>query len=95
MGGIPASAARARRARANARRGPRRAFATRGILCEQSDTEGVEGSFTVPGAPFKFAHGGPRVDAPPPRVGQHNEEVLRSLGFSPEDIRGLREEGVI
>ncbi|MCH7477695.1 MAG: CoA transferase [SAR324 cluster bacterium] len=70
-------------------------FATREILCEQSDTGAVEGSFTVPGAPFKFAHGGPRVDAPPPRLGQHNEEVLRSLGFSPEDIRGLREEGVI
>ena len=40
---------------------------------------GIEGGFGVPLAAFKFAHGGPRIDTPPPTLGQHNEEVRREL----------------
>ena len=32
---------------------------------------------------------------PAPDRGQHNEEVYRALGISDEELRSLREEGVI
>jgi crotonobetainyl-CoA:carnitine CoA-transferase CaiB-like acyl-CoA transferase len=41
----------------------------------------MEGGFGVPLAPFMFAHGGPRIDTPPPTLGQHNEEIFAELGF--------------
>jgi crotonobetainyl-CoA:carnitine CoA-transferase CaiB-like acyl-CoA transferase len=42
----------------------------------------MEGAFTVPMAPFMFAHDGPRIDTPPPTLGQHNEEILAELGMT-------------
>ena len=41
---------------------------------------GVDGGFGVPLAAFTFAHGGPRIDTPPPALGQHNEEIFKELG---------------
>jgi crotonobetainyl-CoA:carnitine CoA-transferase CaiB-like acyl-CoA transferase len=35
---------------------------------------------SVPLAAFTFAHGGPRIDTPPPMLGQHNDEILTELG---------------
>jgi crotonobetainyl-CoA:carnitine CoA-transferase CaiB-like acyl-CoA transferase len=32
---------------------------------------------------------------PAPRLGEHGEEVLREAGFSPDEIAGLREDGVL
>ncbi len=32
---------------------------------------------------------------PPPRLGEHNVEVLSPLGYGPEDVKRLRNEGVI
>jgi crotonobetainyl-CoA:carnitine CoA-transferase CaiB-like acyl-CoA transferase len=55
----------------------------------------VDQSFTVPVTAFKFAHGGARVDTPPPRLGEHNEEVLKSLGYSDADIAAMRAQGAI
>ena len=51
--------------------------------------------FSVPVAAFKFAHDGPRIDVPPPMFGQHNDEVLRELGYSAGEIGGFRAAGVI
>src|ERR1700674_2753386 len=48
--------------------------ATRGVIHHHDAAVGVEGGFGVPLAAFTFAHGGPRVDAPPPVLGEHNEE---------------------
>jgi hypothetical protein len=43
------------------------------------NTTGMDGGFGVPLAAFTFAHGGPRIDAPPPMLGQHNEEIFGEL----------------
>ncbi|MDE2005096.1 MAG: CoA transferase [Rhodospirillales bacterium] len=70
-------------------------LATRGVLHRHEGAPGVEGGFTVPLAAFTFAHDGPRIDAPPPALGQHNDAVLGELGYSATDIAALREQGVI
>ena len=55
---------------------------SRGVLHRHAKGNGMDGSFAVPLAPFKFAHDGPRIDSPPPTLGQHNDEILVELGFS-------------
>ena len=70
-------------------------LATRGVLHRHEKIDGIEGPVTVPLAAFKFADGGPSIETPPPRLGQHTDEVLASLGYSNDDIAKLRAEGAI
>ncbi len=58
-------------------------LATRGILHRHKGANGVDGPFSVPVAPFMFAHGGPRIDSAPPALGEHNEEIFAELGYGP------------
>ena len=67
----------------------------RNVLHRHEKIEGIEGPVTVPLAAFKFADGGPSIESPPPRLGQHTDEVLASLGYSKAEITKLREEGAI
>jgi len=55
-------------------------LARRGIIHRHANVAGIEGGFAVPLAAFTFAHGGPRIDEPPPRLGQHNKEIFSELG---------------
>src|SRR5215510_3941820 len=55
-------------------------LAGRGIIHRHESGVGVDGPFGVPLAAFTFAHGGPRIDSPPPMLGQHNEEIFGELG---------------
>jgi crotonobetainyl-CoA:carnitine CoA-transferase CaiB-like acyl-CoA transferase len=68
---------------------------SRGLLHRHDGAPGIPGAFTVPVTAFKFGHGGPRVDRPPPLFGQHNEEVLTELGYSSTDIAGFRSAKII
>ena len=56
-------------------------IATRGIIHRHEGATGVEGGFGVPVAAFMFAHGGPRIDTPPPALGEHNDEIFAELGY--------------
>ncbi len=58
-------------------------IATRGIIHKHTGATGVDGGFGVPLAAFKFGHGGPSIETPPPALGEHNEEIFAELGFAP------------
>ncbi len=60
--------------------------ASRGVIHRHASAPGIEGGFGVPVAAFTFAHGGPRIDTPPPAVGQHNEEIFAELGFTKRKV---------
>ncbi len=70
-------------------------LAARGVLHRHAGATGVAGPFTVPLAAFTFAHDGPRIDTPPPALGQHTDAVLAELGYDAAAIAQLRNEGVI
>ncbi len=47
------------------------------------------------GAPYLTNEDAPRADRPPPWLGQHTDEVLAELGYSPQDIVAMREAGAL
>src|SRR5215470_14789917 len=63
-------------------------LASRGVIHRHAGGAGVEGELSVPLAAFTFAHGGPRIDTPPPALGQHNEEILVELGIGQQRKAG-------
>jgi len=62
-------------------------IATRGVVHRHETAPGMEGGFGVPLAAFTFAHGGPRIDTPPPLLGQHNDEIFAEIGARRADAR--------
>jgi len=69
-------------------------LATRNAVHRFADAPEV-GALTVPLAAFKFAHGGPSLERPPARFGEHNDEVLADLGYGAEEIAAMRRDRVI
>jgi crotonobetainyl-CoA:carnitine CoA-transferase CaiB-like acyl-CoA transferase len=47
------------------------------------------------GNPIKLSATPPTIRTPPPRLGEHTDAVLAGLGYSPGDVAGLRERGVV
>jgi CoA:oxalate CoA-transferase len=67
----------------------------RELLKTFDEAPGVGRPLTVARAGFKMSDGDPDVAVPPPRLGQHTERVLADLGYDADEIRGLRERGVV
>ena len=70
-------------------------FATRGVFHHESSAPGIDGGFGVPLAAFKFAHGGPSIETPPPQFGADTDSVLGELGYGTTEIAALRAARVI
>ncbi|HEY8490152.1 MAG TPA: CoA transferase [Dehalococcoidia bacterium] len=53
------------------------------------------GPFKMAGPPLRFSETPVEAGTPSPTLGQHTDEVLRSLGFDDEAIQGWRDAGVV
>lgn len=49
----------------------------------------------VPMAPYQLSKTGAQIHSPPPRIGQHTDEVLSALGFSTREIQDLHRTGIV
>jgi crotonobetainyl-CoA:carnitine CoA-transferase CaiB-like acyl-CoA transferase len=67
----------------------------RGLLQTFDAIPGIDRSITLTRAGFKLLGADPAVASPPPRLGEHTEEVLRDVGYSDTDIASLRASGAI
>ena len=54
-----------------------------------------EDRMRVIGSPYKLSLTPPRLESPPPGLGEHTEDLLREAGFAPEEIAKMREEGAV
>jgi formyl-CoA transferase len=55
----------------------------------------VEGRIRALGVPVKLSATPGRIRRPAPGLGEHTDEVLRSAGFSAEEVAALRAEGAV
>ena len=62
----------------------------RGVFHRHAGGAGVDGPVAVPLAAFKFAHGGPSIETPPPQFGADTGAVLGDLGYDPGEIAASR-----
>lgn len=69
--------------------------AARGILGTFADVPGVGRDITVLRTGIKLDGAAPGVAAPPPLLGQHNDEILGELGLDGPEIQRLRKDKVI
>jgi crotonobetainyl-CoA:carnitine CoA-transferase CaiB-like acyl-CoA transferase len=70
-------------------------FAVRAVTHRHRSAAGVDGVFDVPLAAFKFAHGGPSIETPPPELGADTDSVLAAHGYDAGQIAAFRRAKVI
>jgi formyl-CoA transferase len=68
-------------------------LASRGMLVPSEYP--TRGAISVTGSPIKFSDFPEWSPSPPPELGEHNDEVLGSIGLGQLDLERLRRDGVI
>ncbi|SDK53475.1 CaiB/BaiF CoA transferase family protein [Natronorubrum texcoconense] len=66
---------------------------TRGMIAEMEHPE--LGTFKSPANPVNFSSLETDADGPPPRLGEHTDEVLAELGFDESERDRLRSDGIV
>lgn len=69
--------------------------ALRGFLNSYEDVPGIDRDIQVVTTGVKLDGTAPKVDAPPPELGQDNAAIWGELGIAPEALERLKEAGVI
>jgi len=64
------------------------------LLREVADFPGLKRPARVPDLPLELTLSGGGITQRPPRIGEHTDEILASLGYSAADIADLRSAGV-
>jgi crotonobetainyl-CoA:carnitine CoA-transferase CaiB-like acyl-CoA transferase len=54
-----------------------------------------DGELTLVGSGFRLAHGTGGIDRPPPKIGEHNAEIMGEAGYDSGEIAAFTEEGVV
>ena len=67
----------------------------RGMIATFPDAPGVGRDIRVLRTGIKLNHEAPAVDAPPPRLGEHSEQILAELGYTGEEIETLKKEQAV
>jgi CoA:oxalate CoA-transferase len=70
-------------------------IAERGMLATFKDAPGVGRDIRVVRTGFKLNGEAPKVDAPPPTLGQHTDILLTELGYTAEQIAQLKTEQAV
>jgi crotonobetainyl-CoA:carnitine CoA-transferase CaiB-like acyl-CoA transferase len=58
-------------------------------------THSREGEIEIPGVPYRLSESPAGVRLPPPALGEHTGQVLAELGYTPDEIAGMRAGGAI
>jgi len=53
------------------------------------------GNINIPGYPIHFSENSAGTRSSAPSIGEHTDEILQGIGYSPEEIEDLRKKGVI
>ena len=67
----------------------------RGLLADFEDVAGIDRDISVVRTGFQTDGTPMKVSSPPPTLGQHNEDLLRELGYDDDAINMFRTKGVI
>ncbi len=67
----------------------------RGLVATFAGVAGVDAPVSVVGTGFRIDGARPRVDAPPPRLGEHTRALLHELGLDDAEIDALAADGVV
>ena len=49
----------------------------------------------VPITAFKYNHGTPSIETPPPQLGEHTNDVLKEIGITEKELKKFRKQKII